>query len=141
MSSPSSSRRSKSGGALNSNKNKLLKSESKGLNNKDDMQQFMSRSSYWSPNEKRSQQQQQSAEVAGNSNSNIYSPLDENELYIKEYLQPANSLDEMAYLEGDEEEPDYEANGLFNTINEDNINDFYFYINQLLSKKPNQKSI
>ncbi|KAG5674165.1 hypothetical protein PVAND_004148 [Polypedilum vanderplanki] len=147
--SPSSSRRSKSGSSLNSNKNKLLKNESKGLNNKDDMQQLMSRSSssYWSTNEKRSQQQtqqQQSAEATGN-NNNIYIPLEESEPYVLADRSPSqnvnNNLEEVAYVEDDDDGSDYEINGFFNSINDDNINDFYFYINQLLNKKPNQKSI
>lgn len=139
LSSPSSTRRTKSG--LNSNKNKLLKDESKGLNNnKDDDMQLVSHSSYWPTNEnvKRSQQQQQQ-DIVGN---NIFNTMDENEFNMKDYLTGGMSpIDDMTYFE-DDDGLDYDLNGYFNSVNQDNINDFYFYINQLLSKKPpNQKSI
>lgn len=145
-----SSRRPKNG--LNSNKNKLLKDESNGLsfnnnnNNKNDMQ-LVSHSSYWpsaSENVKRSQQQ--SENIGGG---------DESEFNLKEYSllgngMPLSSSSSSSY-EGiggsnanDDEvmyDDDYDVNGFFNSVNQDNINDFYFYINNLLSKKPNQKTI
>jgi hypothetical protein len=140
LSSPSSTRRTKSG--LNSNKNKLLKDESKGLNNnnKDNMQ-LISHSSYWPANEnvKRSQQQQQEQNADMSENS-FYNTLDVNDFLQQQQQQPLSSgMDDVTYFE-DDDDLDY-VNGFFNSVNQDNINDFYFYINQLLSKKPNQKSI
>jgi hypothetical protein len=137
-SSPSSSatsRRPKSG--LNSNKNKLLKDESNGLsynnNNKDDMQ-LVSHSSYWpSQNENVKRSQVLSSSDSGGSNFD--------DLNVKDYLgdMPSSSQSESDGVMYDD---DYDLNGFFNSVNQDNINDFYFYINQLLSsKKSNQKSI
>ena len=131
-----SSRRGKNG--LSSNKNKLLRDEDKGFDNKNDMQS-VSRPSYWSTNEnvKRSQQQQISPEL---DESSVYSP----EINIKDYLADAavapNAVDDITYLD-DGDSADYDLNGYFNNVNQDNINDFYLYINQLLSKKPNLKTI
>lgn len=101
--------------------------------------QLIANPSYWSTNEnvKRSQQQPlTSSEFM----ENIYSP----DVSIKDYLSDAavgpNALEDMAYWD-DDDATDYDVNGYFNSVNQDNINDFYQYINQLLSKKPNQKSI
>lgn len=85
---------------------------------------------YWSTNEnvKRSQQQQP-----------VYNP-DES---VKDYLADAAVVpngEDITYLD-DDDSLDYDLNGYFNSVNQDNINDFYYYINQLLSKKPNQKPI
>jgi hypothetical protein len=130
-------RRTKSG--LSSNKNKLLRDENKGFdNNKDDMQ-LVSHPSYWTTNEnvKRSQQQKISPGLF-NENS-VYN----SDVSIKDYLAdgPVNAPDDMTYIDDDDSSVDYNINGYFNSINQDNINDFYLYINQLLSKKPNQKTI
>lgn len=101
--------------------------------------QLVSHPSYWTTNEnvKRSQQQKISPGLF-NDNS-VFS----SDVSIKDYLAdgPVNSPpDDMAYFD-DDDPIDYDLNGYFNSINQDNINDFYFYINQLLSKKPNQKTI
>lgn len=144
-SSPSStsSRRLKSG--LNSNKNKLLKDELSynNKNDKNDMQ-LVSHSSYWPENVKRSQ-------LENGNNNNIFGSVgDESEFNLKDYSlgeMPSsndnsnsnnnnnNNDDEVMY------DDDYDVNGFFDSVNQDNINDFYFYINHLLSKKPNQKTI
>ena len=101
--------------------------------------QLVSHPSYWTTNEnvKRSQQQKISPGLF-NENS-VYGP----DVSIKDYLAdgPVNAPDDMTYFDDDDSSEDDELNGYFNTINQDNINDFYFYINQLLSKKPNQKTI
>lgn len=131
-----SPRRNKSG--LSSNKNKLLRDENKGFDNKDDTQPLVSHPSYWSTNENVKRSQQQVRPESGENNG--YSP----DVSIKDYLADAavapNALDDVAYLD-DDDSPDYDLNGYFNSVNQDNINDFYLYINQLLSKKPNQKTI
>ena len=139
-----SPRRNKSG--LSSNKNKLLRDENKGFDNKDDMQ-LVSHPSYWSTNEnvKRSQQLQQQQQPqqqqmrSDSSENNPYTP----DVSIKDYLADAavarSAIDDIAYLD-DDDSLDYDLNGYFDSVNQDNINDFYYYINQLLSKKPNQKS-
>lgn len=91
---------------------------------------------YWTTNEnvKRSQRQQMNADLSENS---VFSP----DVSIKDYLADApNALEDIAYLD-DDDSVDYDLNGYFNSVNQDNINDFYYYINQLLSKKPNQKTI
>lgn len=133
-----SSRRGKNG--LSSNKNKLLRNENKGFENKNNNNmQLVSHPSYWSTNEnvKRSQQQQISPELDENS---VYS----SDVNIKDYLSDTavapNGADDITYLD-DDNATDYDLNGYFNSVNQDNINDFYFYINQLLSKKPNLKPI
>jgi hypothetical protein len=132
-----SPRRAKSG--LSNNKNKLLRDENKGFDNKDDMQ-LVSHPSYWTTNEnvKRSQQPQQISPGLLNENS-VYNP----DVSIKDYLADGSAMapDEMTYLDDDDSLLDYDLNGYFNTVNQDNINDFYLYINQLLSKKPNQKPV
>lgn len=131
-----SSRRGKNG--LSSNKNKLLRDENKGFDTKDDMP-LVSHPSYWTTNEnvKRSQQQEINTEF---DESTVYSP----DINIKDYLADVavapNVVDDITYLD-DEDAADYELNGYFNNVNQDNINDFYFYINQLLSKKANLKPI
>lgn len=100
--------------------------------------QLVSHPSYWATNEnvKRSQQQQISPELSENS---VYPDVN-----IKDYLADAavaqSAPDEVSYLD-DDDGLDYDLNGYFNSVNQDNINDFYFYINQLLSKKPNQKTM
>lgn len=103
--------------------------------------QLVSHPSYWSTNEnvKRSQQQQISPEMNDNS---VYNP----DVSIKDYLADAaalapNAIEDVTYLDDENDGADYELNGYFNSVNQDNINDFYYYINQLLSKKPNQKTI
>lgn len=103
--------------------------------------QLVAHPSYWSTNEnvKRSQQQQISPELSDNS---VYNP----DVSIKDYLADAaaiapNALDDISYLDDEDDGVDEELNGYFNSVNQDNINDFYYYINQLLSKKPNQKTI
>lgn len=63
---------------------------------------------------------------------------------IKDYLSdaavsPNNALDDIAYLDDDDSDA-YDLNNYFNSVNQDNINDFYLYINQLLSKNSNQKT-
>jgi hypothetical protein len=103
------------------------------------MQLVSHSSSYWPVNEnvKRSQQMTASSqEVAGNG---AYQ-ADESEFNVKDYMAGLPQFDDVTYLE-DDDALDYDINGFFNSVNNDNINDFYFYINQLLSKKPNQKSI
>lgn len=102
--------------------------------------QLVSHPSYWATNDnvKRSQQQQISPDM---SDSSAYGP----DVSIKDYLADTapiapNAFDEMSYLD-DDDAGDYDLNGYFNSVNQDNINDFYLYINQLLSKKPNQKTI
>jgi hypothetical protein len=126
-------RRGKSGAG--SNKNKLLRDENKGFdNNKDDMQLAGHSSSYWTnDNVKRSQQTQQQQISPDLSENNVFSPDN-----VKDYLDATNQADDVTYLD-DDESNDYDLNGYFNSVNQDNINDFYLYINQLLSKKPNQK--
>jgi hypothetical protein len=128
-------RRGKSGAG--SNKNKLLRDENKGFdNNKDDMQLAGHRSSYWTnDNVKRSQQtQQQQQQISSDlGENNLFSPEDN----VKDYLDATNDVD-VTYLD-DDDAVDYDLNGYFNSVNQDNINDFYLYINQLLSKKPTQK--
>lgn len=153
-SSPFSQQRSKSG--PNSNKNKLLKDENDGLgfnNNRNDMQ-LISHSSYWPANEnvKRSQQVFENGgninmfgnEVGGGSSS------DETEYNLKDFSLGAmpyslsSSYDNSNTNINDDEvmyDEDYGVNGMFSNVNQDNINDFHFYINHLLSKKPNQKTI
>lgn len=104
--------------------------------------QLISHPSYpWTANEnvKRSQRQQISPELNENS---VYSP----DVSIKDYLADAvvapNALDDVTYLDEDDDDAiDYDLNGYFNSVNQDNINDFYYYINQLLSKKPIQKTM
>lgn len=102
------------------------------------MQPLVSHPSYWSANENVKRSQQQVRSESGENNG--YSP----DVSIKDYLADAavvpNALDDVAYLD-DDDSPDYHLNGYFNSVNQDNINDFYLYINQLLSKKPNQKTI
>lgn len=101
--------------------------------------QLVSHPSYWSTNDnvKRSQQPQINPELDENS---FYSP----DISIKDYLADSaaapNAVDDITYLD-DDDGADYDLNGYFNSVNQDNINDFYFYINQLLSKKPNLKTI
>lgn len=130
-----SPRRNKSG--LSSSKNKLLRDDNKGFNKNDDMQLVSHSSSDWAINEnvKRSQQ----INFDSNDNNKALNP----DVSIKDYLADAavsNALlDDIAYMDDDESD-DYELNNYFNSVNQDNINDFYFYINQLLSKKPNQKT-
>lgn len=103
--------------------------------------QLVSHPSYWSTNEnvKRSQQQQISSGLF-NENS-VYTP----DVSIKDYLAdgPAIMPDDMTYFDDDDDDNslDYDLNGYFNSVNQDNINDFYLLINQLLSKKSNQKTI
>lgn len=95
--------------------------------------QLVSHPSDWATNEnvKRSQQ------INADSNENTALSPD---VSIKDYLADAPiALDDIAYLDDDESD-DYDINNYFNSVNQDNINDFYFYINQLLSKKPNQKT-
>lgn len=132
-----SSRRGKSGHS--SNKNKLLRDEYRGSDNKDDMQ-LVSRPSYWMTNEnvKRSQHKQLNPELDENA---VFNP----DLDMKDYLADAaveqNAVaDETTYFD-DDDATDYDINGYFNSVNQDNINDFYFYINQLLNRKPNLKTI
>lgn len=107
--------------------------------------QLESHSSYWpsaNENVKRSQQPQALSSDSGG--SNLFGS-EENEFNVKDYLgdmpsssQSDNSASDDAVMYDD----DYDINGYFNSVNQDNINDFYFYINQLLSsKKSNQKSI
>lgn len=114
-----------------------MRDENKGVNrNKDDLQ-LVPHQSYWTTNDnvKRSKQHQISPDMGDNT---VFSP----DVSIKDYLADAafatNAIDDMTYLDDD---VDYDLNGYFNNVNQDNINDFYFYINQLLSKKANQKSI
>jgi hypothetical protein len=151
LSSPSSSgassRRPKSG-----QNSKMLKDESNGLsfsnnnnNNKDDIQLIShSSSAYWPANENVKRSQQQQTLESGSSN-NIFNNIDESE--FKDYPLgglPPSSYDNSIVGSNDDEviyDDDYDANGFFNSVNQDNINDFYYYINHLLSKKPNQKSI
>lgn len=101
--------------------------------------QLVSHPSYWMTNEnvKRSEQQQISP---GLNENNVYSP----DVSIKDYLADAalasSGIDDITYLD-DDDATDYDLNGYFNTVNQDNINDFYLYINQMLSKQPNQKTI
>lgn len=65
--------------------------------------------------------------------------------YYGDLSAPANlNGDEMIYFDDDgdddnDEASNYDLNAYFNRINQDNINDFYYEINQLLSRKPNQK--
>ena len=138
-SSPSStsSRRPKSG--LNSNKNKLLKDEqSFNNNNKNDMQ-LVSHSSYWPENVKRSQVENGNNNIFSSSSSSVG---DESEDYSLGGLPFDNSISNNNNNNNDDEviyDDDY--NAFFDSVNQDNINDFYFYINRLLSKKPNQKTI
>jgi hypothetical protein len=108
--------------------------------------QLVAHPSHWTnDNVKRSQQQQQQQQqqmIADLSENSIYSP----DVNIKDYLADAaiapNALDDITYLDdGGDDSADYDLNGYFNSVNQDNINDFYYYINQLLSKKPNQKTI
>lgn len=108
--------------------------------------QLVSHSSYWPANEnvKRSKQQQQVLESGSN---NIFNGGDESE--FKDYplggMPPSSSYDNSIISSSNDDEvmydDDYDGNGFFNSVNQDNINDFYYYINHLLSKKPNQKSI
>lgn len=107
-----------------------------------------SSSSYWPANEnvKRSQQQHQQQVLESGSNS-IFNGGDESE--FKDYQlggMPSSSSYDNSIVGGNNDDEvmyddDYDANGFFNSVNQDNINDFYYYINHLLSKKPNQKSI
>ncbi|CRL05677.1 CLUMA_CG018708, isoform A [Clunio marinus] len=129
-----SSRRGKNGHS--SNKNKLLRNENKGFDNKDDMQLISNQ--YWTTNDnvKRSYRQPSNGDMNENS---VYS----SDVSIRDYLADAapNALDEVTYFDDDDDLVDYDINGYFNSVNQDNINDFYYYINQLLSEKPNQKQI
>lgn len=106
--------------------------------------QLLSHSSYWPTNEnvKRSQQQQQiGSEMNGNGDYNA-GQNDINMFNIKALIAAdPNAIDDENYID-DDDSLDYDVNGYFNSVNQDNINDFYYYINQLLSKKPSsQKSI
>lgn len=141
-SSPSSTRRPK--GGLNSNnngggnnKNKLLRNENKArFDNKDDNMQLVANpSSYWSTNDnvKRSSISQQTDQQFNES------PDVSMKDYYADMPAPNPSTDEMIYFDEDGDENDYDINAYFNRINQDNINDFYYEINQLLSRKPIQK--
>lgn len=148
LSQTSSRRTSKTG--HNNSKNKLLKDDNKGLNSKDDLQQFIQypSSPYWSnENAKRSSQQFQMTPSNNHNNEmdGIESGNDPGETdyrAMKDYFNARNGLieNDVKYFD-DDNGLDYDVNGFFNSINDDNINDFYLYINQLLGKKPNQKSI
>lgn len=141
MSQGSSRRTSKTG--QNNNKNKL-KDDNKGQNSKDDLQPY-AQSRYWSnENIKRSSELRipQSNEYEGLDSGGGNYPGESDYRMSKDYFNDRNGLidNDAKYFE-DDNGLDYDVNGFFNSINDDNINDFYLYINQLLSKKPNQKSI
>lgn len=123
--------------------------------------QLISHSSYWPANEnvKRSQQAFENGgninmfgnAVGGNNNVGS-SSSDESEYNLKDFSfggMPSSSSSSSLYdnsntnINDDEVmyDEDYDVNGMFSNVNQDNINDFYFYINHLLSKKPNQKTI
>lgn len=81
-------------------------------------------------------------DVAENDNDNEFNIKDYINANVNGVILPQsnpNSIDDATYFEEDDG-LDYDINGIFNSVNQDNINDFYFYINQLLSKKSNQKS-
>lgn len=65
-----------------------------------------------------------------NSNSKRSDPLQN---LANEYLDDS---DKVAYLGGDDSS-EYATNELFNKFNNDNINDYYFYINELLFNAEN----
>jgi hypothetical protein len=151
-SSASSTRRPKQGGSNNNNnnggssKNKLLRNENKARfdNNKDDSMQLVANPSYWSTNDnvKRSSMSLvQQGNQQYNENPDDVSMKD----YYGEMSAPTSlSGDEMIYFDDDgdddnDEASNYDLNAYFNRINQDNINDFYYEINQLLSRKPIQK--
>lgn len=96
------------------------------------MQQFVANPSYWSANDnvKRSFiPQQQQYDEAPDVSMNDY------------YDVPIITADD-AYTDDDTDLPYLDdANAYFNRINQDNINDFYYEINKLLSRKPNPKEI
>lgn len=84
--------------------------------------------SYWSTNEN-----------VKRSSSQAYNP----DVSIRDYLVDSAAFapnDNTIYFD-DDDDTDYDLNGYFNSVNQDNINDFYLYINQVLSKKPDQKTI
>ena len=101
--------------------------------------QLVSHSSYWPENVKRSQVENGNNNIFSSSSSSVG---DESEDYSLGGLPFDNSISNNNNNNNDDEviyDDDY--NAFFDSVNQDNINDFYFYINRLLSKKPNQKTI
>lgn len=93
--------------------------------------QLVSHSSYW-PSQNENVKRSQTLSSSDSGGSNFDDPN------VKDYPgdMPSSSSDGVMY------DDDYDLNGFFDNVNQDNINDFYFYINQLLSsKKSNQKPI
>lgn len=104
--------------------------------------QLVSHSSYWPSQNENVKRSQQPQVLSGSSSSG--SNFDD--LNVKDYLGDMPSVlqseNDSSADDGVMYDDDYDLNGFFNSVNQDNINDFYFYINQLLSsKKSNQKSI
>lgn len=128
------------------NKNKVLRNENRvKLDNKDDNIQLVANPSYWTTNDnvKRSfisQQQQQQQQY--DESPDVSSIRD----YYADLAAPSIPADDITYFDDDEDDdaPPYytsnnDVNAYFSRINQDNINDFYYEINKLLSRKPNNQ--